>query len=531
MTSIGLAFGERLSFVSNSPWLTNLKILFFSLALGGVGAFVGGRFGLLAAVVGAGLVFVVAALIIGLRLWWYMLIFLLTGYMFASRGFAGLGYYPFFVGEIGLALGLLTIALAPFSKRIHWQSIEPLVRPEFFSLVAFLVWSLFRTVPYVSQYQFDALRDAMSYGYALFALIIIVVVPTSWIKGFFDYYGRMIIYAVSWFPIFFFISRTEMLNWLRLPWSSTPLIYTKGTDVGPHLAGIGAFMLLGLERDKYPRWVTWYLWAMWAFDVVLYGSLGRANFLSVIFAGVVVTLLRPLNARFNRPLLILIIVMSFAIVTDTYSTLKIDLGLDREVSLEQLMNNVSSILGEGNNDAGSLEDTKQWRLQWWDTIANYTLYGKHYWLGKGYGINLATVDGFQVEEDESLRNPHNIHMMFLARSGVPGYLLWTAFLAGLFFMLVRKAVFGPFVGATPYQSRIAVWFIAYLGALILMASFDVFLEGPMGGVWFWSLIGMAYAYLLRSNPAESLPQDALPAPVIAPQTSAQTQDSVPIAEG
>jgi len=521
VASIGLTFGERIAGVSNSPWFTNLKILFFALGLAVVGVAFGTRFDLLMLVVGLGVLFVTVAMIIGLRLWWYMLIFLLTGYMFASRGFAGIGYYPVFVGEIGLALGLLTIVLAPFSKRIQWQSFEPLLRPEFFSLVVFLAWSLFRTVPYVSAYQFDALRDAMSYGYALFALIIIVVVPSTWIKKFFDYYGRMIIYAVSWFPIFFFISRTEILDWLRLPWSSTPLIYSKGTDVGPHLAGIGAFMLLGLERDKYPRWVTWYLWTMWAFSVVLYGSLGRANFLSVIFAAAVVTLLRPLNARFNRPLLILIIVMSFAIVTNTYSSLRIDLGLDREVSLEQLVNNISSILGEGNNQAGSLEDTKQWRLQWWETIANYTFYGKHYWLGKGYGINLATDDGFQVEEDESLRNPHNIHMMFLARSGVPGYVMWTLFLVALFFMLARKAIFGPLVGASAYQSRIAVWMIAYLGALILMASFDVFLEGPMGGVWFWSLIGMAYAYLLRSNPEES-PAEAVPKSTADSQSTIQS---------
>lgn len=505
MASSGLTLGERIYFASNTPWFTNLKILFFALGLAAVGVAVGTRFDMLMLIVGLGVVFVIVAMIMGLRLWWYMLIFLLTGYMFGSRGFAGLGYYPFFVGEVGLALGLLTIVLAPFSKRIQWQSLEPLLRPEFFTLVAFLMWSLFRTVPYVGQYQFDTLRDAMSYGYALFALIIIVVVPSKWIENFFHYYGRLIIFAVSWFPLLYFISSTEILNWLRLPWSDKPLIYSKGTDVGPHLAGIAAYMLLGLERGKYPRWVTWYLWLMWAVGLTFYGSAGRANFLSSIFAFSIVILLRLWKVRINRPILLFVIVMSLALVTGTYSSLSFKLeGAAREVSLEQLVNNLTSVLGEGNNEAGNLENTKQWRLQWWDVITNYTFYGKHYWLGKGYGINLATDDGFQVEEDESLRSPHNIHMMYLARSGVPGYVLWTLFLVGLFFMLARKAIFGPFVGATPYQSRIAVWLIAYLGALVLMASFDVFLEGPMGGVWFWSLIGMAYAYLFRGNlPSET----------------------------
>lgn len=266
---------------------------------------------------------------------------------------------------------------------------------------------------------------------------------------------------------------------------------------------------------------------MWAVGLTFYGSAGRANFLSSIFAFSIVILLRPWKVRINRPVLLFIIIMSLALVTGTYSSLRFQLeGAAREVSLEQLVNNLASVLGEGDNEAGNLENTKQWRLQWWDTITNYTFYGKHYWLGKGYGINLATDDGFQVEEDESLRSPHNIHMMYLARSGVPGYVLWTAFLAVLFFMLARKAIFGPLVGATPYQSRIAVWLIAYLGSLVLMASFDVFLEGPMGGVWFWSLIGMGYAYFFRSNPPNES-TDSAPLEMPTPNTLTSGENQSP----
>ncbi len=44
--------------------------------------------------------------------------------------------------------------------------------------------------------------------------------------------------------------------------------------------------------------------------------------------------------------------------------------------------------------------------------------------------------------------------------------------------------------------------ICYWGAFFANATFDVFLEGPMGGIWFWSLygIGMASVRIYRYRP-------------------------------
>lgn len=36
------------------------------------------------------------------------------------------------------------------------------------------------------------------------------------------------------------------------------------------------------------------------------------------------------------------------------------------------------------------------------------------------------------------------------------------------------------------------WLIAYWLAFMVSASFDVFLEGPMAGIPFWSLFGMGW---------------------------------------
>src|SRR5207244_3042369 len=92
------------------------------------------------------------------------------------------------------------------------------------------------------------------------------------------------------------------------------------------------------------------------------------------------------------------------------------------ISFEQVIQNVVSPFT--SSKAGDLDATKEWRLEWWSDIADYTIKGKYFWTGKGFGINLATDDGYQVEEEDALRNPHNGHLTMLARAGIPGLVLW-----------------------------------------------------------------------------------------------------------
>lgn len=70
-------------------------------------------------------------------------------------------------------------------------------------------------------------------------------------------------------------------------------------------------------------------------------------------------------------------------------------------------------------------------------VINYTVFGEHFWTGKGFGINLANVDGFQVYADQSLRSPHNGHLTMLARGGVPGLFFWVLLQASFALALFR----------------------------------------------------------------------------------------------
>ena len=150
----------------------------------------------------------------------------------------------------------------------------------------------------------------------------------------------------------------------------------------------------------------------------------------------------------------------------------------------------------------------------WQTILDYTAFGDHFWTGKGYGINLADSDGFQVKREIPLRSPHNSHLTFLARSGVPGLALWALLQATVFFSLLR-AYFRARRAGRSALANVNLWVLAYWMAFIVNMTFDVYLEGPQGGIWFWCLIGFAIALTEAGKPKVPAPAPLLPARALA----------------
>lgn len=159
----------------------------------------------------------------------------------------------------------------------------------------------------------------------------------------------------------------------------------------------------------------------------------------------------------------------------------------RPATLQQMVENLFSIFGSSSD--GGLEGSKQFRLAWWGTIVDYTVFGDYFLGGKGFGVNLADADGFQATVDHSLRSPHNSTMTVLARMGVPGLLLW---------LLVQGAFAIGLLRATLAHRRLGNWQLAAVGGVLLVywfammvdTSFDPYLEGPQGGIWFWTIFGL-----------------------------------------
>ena len=95
-----------------------------------------------------------------------LLAIVLLGYALMGKGFAYIGFPPLYVGEIafltGIAVfvrsGVLVASLATLPSLV---------------LAATMMWVLARTVPFVSVYGFDALRDSVIILYGGFAFVVI----------------------------------------------------------------------------------------------------------------------------------------------------------------------------------------------------------------------------------------------------------------------------------------------------------------------------------------------------------------------
>ncbi len=442
------------------------------------------------------------------------MLFLLAGYAMFGRGFAYLGVPPLFIGEAGVVFAVAAL-FAGFYQAV-WRS------PITWLLVAFALWCAAQTFPYINEYGIAALRDAVIWAYAIFSLAIasvvlklnaidtVVVLYRKAIPAFLV--GIVIVLGIQ------FVFGSSIPQW---PWgalggvggtSGVPIIEVKMGDLAVHLAGIFAFVILSVSTK--PLRLPWYV--LWAVIAAVPGLLSRGAFVTI---GAVIS-----ASAFMRPTRRYFYIMLFigsAFIAAYMTSAEVDLGArsGRVISVEQLMSNIESIVTSGGRE--DLSGTKLWRQLWWDKIFDYTFYGKYFWTGKGFGINLADDDGFQVEADGSLRNPHSVHMAILARAGVPGFVLWlvlqTTFGVTLFLKYLKDRRFNRV-----RLARTEGWILLYWVAFLINATFDVTIEGPQGGIWFWSVFGLGLALILTpGTSAESSARQSISVP------PARTKPAVP----
>ena len=79
-------------------------------------------------------------------------------------------------------------------------------------------------------------------------------------------------------------------------------------------------------------------------------------------------------------------------------------------------------------------------------------------------------------------------MTLLARAGVPGVVLWALVLVSWFGVLI-KAMLAARARRHERWLELFLFVACYAMAILINASFDVALEGPMQGIWFWCLFG------------------------------------------
>jgi hypothetical protein len=371
-----------------------------------------------------------------------------------------------------------------------------------------MTWVLLRTVPFIGIYGLDAVRDSMLVLYAGFSFIVIALLLDNerHLGTIVRYYRAFIGFYVPAMLVIYPIMFSQVQDYIPdVPGTNIPFVWVDPGQVAVHLTGAALFALVGYRKPT----VIWT--ALLFVTLVMVSCASRAGLLAfavpVTFAAIILGKTRQLAIVLVAGLAIFS--AAYVVETSSIEYREPEGSVNRPVSARQLADNISSIFGgEGSTQT---EGTKEWRLTWWTIIVDDTVFGPNFWTGRGFGLNLGDADGFRSGTEfllnlPPLRNPHNVHMTMLARAGVPGLILWGTFLASWLGMVLTSMWTARRHGQTAWAG-LFLFTGCYAMSYVINASFDVALEGPMQGIWFWCLIGfgmgsvMIYRFHGNSRPA------------------------------
>jgi hypothetical protein len=418
---------------------------------------------------------IVLALLIGLlgihignqRLWTNLLAVFLVGHAFLGRNFAGIGLGPIYITDVFLGYSLVALLIHSFSGTIRKPH-----APIYF-LFLFLIWNAGVALANLQQYGLETARDSVAWAYGLFAIVIYSMLDRRHLTRLIGGYPWFMIAMLVWVVVDPIKNSIIPVALQQLPGSDLSVLRIRPGDLGAHLGGIAAF--LALDMRSLPQKQGWrpkgfYLWVAWFMAAMIVMAQNRGGGLAAAVGLTSALALRRKGHGLIKPvfagafLVVLLVLAGF--------------------SLEPAQQRIEGVFIA---DTGtSLDNTRDWRLRWWGDIFDYTLNGEHF-FGKGYGINIADSDGYQVHsgnDNPPLRSPHNVSMTFLARAGVIGFGLWILFLLATFRVGVTERKLQSL------SSVRSLWLLAYALSLFTTATFDVFIEGPSGALWFWGVAGL-----------------------------------------
>lgn len=409
--------------------------------------------------------------------YWYMHLYLIVFavYTYMNKGIA----YGFFA-EAVLLLGLLLLVadlkqyVIPYSK--------PLLCILIF-ISAAIIWSLL-ALP--TQPPAAILKDAAVFIYPGFVLVVFLFLPywPQFIKG--------IVRIYAFYPIVAFISLQLSINfpkWVEFSlFNDVSLLLVKFGDMAVHLLISSLLLLSG--HIKLDRRLLLLNAVLIIYLLLMVATFTRGGFLAyAIGIGLFFWSYRKkINAATFRSYLLAFALFFTAAIFFYVNTRAEENFQGRAVGVEQLLLNIKTVFS--NDEDGALTDNKLWRLAWWYKIISDAQDPLTALKGVGPGPNLALL-GEVAAEDDTLRSPHNVSLTILARFGIPLLIVW---LGWLYITVIR-----------PLRSRRLSAFSRVV-ALVLVAaffnaSFDVYLEGPMGAFLFWTLVGV----LLTQDYLDTMP--------------------------
>ena len=401
----------------------------------------------------------------------YLRVYLLvmTLYVFLNKGVA----YTYLVEALWLS-GILLLFMDRKKAEFIWNKTTKLI-------LFFIAISGIYILRGFAKYDIiDLIRDSFIFQYGWFVFILFLF------KDKLEQIWKTLFFIYKWFPFVallnfilqYFVPFFETVT----PFGGIPILLYKNGDMGVQLL-ISTLLLLYTFENKTLKWRV-LLSLVIALDFLILASYSRSGIVAFLASMLCfIYFNKDIQLQSRVRLLLKYLPVILLIVTPIYINIKVAENFQgRSVGLEQIKNNFSSIVG-GSTDATS-EDNVVWRLVWWAKIIDYSFSSPNFFIGKGLGMNLATDDDI-ITLDDSLRSPHNFHLNIMARFGVLLFLIWTYFLIQILKPIFKKQLVGK---------RLLIGCIIL--SFLINASFDVFLEGPMGAFPFWTWVGL---YLLTED--------------------------------
>jgi len=235
-----------------------------------------------------------------------LLSLVLLGYALLGKLFAYQGIGDLYVGEITLAIGVCAFLASPQ----RWLALGS---RHLLPLYALMVWGFIRTFPYVNQYGVNALRDAVIWGYGLFAILIATTISArpGTVSRLLDRYAWFVRVFLLIAPIVWVLSMVFGVITLVINGHTVPIL--KGGDMMVHLAGAIAFIYLKIRKTS----TAWLVLAPVVFAV---SSYTRAGILSLGVALALLCLLKPRTSKLIIVTAVFVIAMTAAIAFDARRT-------------------------------------------------------------------------------------------------------------------------------------------------------------------------------------------------------------------
>jgi hypothetical protein len=404
----------------------------------------------------------------------------LLGYVVGNRGFAQLslaGNIPLLPAEFVLLVAGAILIFKTLAKKVSPVPTDLLN----LALLTWIVLSSLRLVMDLRTYGFFALRDFAAVYYAGFFFIAQDAGRTASERRFLSNSlllatGALLVVSPCYelFPLFFQDHLT-----IR----GVPLIYLKGDLVGT-FAAAGTLLFFAIFDRAGSRTCL-------VISVALAALAMSTNNRSSMAALMLVSLLFICCRRWRY-----VLTMSAGALAAVAIILAVAFARNRpwqDTPVYDAYERVASLadpLGQGNYSGKETfykGDNNTFRWVWWRLTYENTVHTNPYFgLGWGYDLAEAFEQIYYPEgsDEFAARSPHSIYVNLFGRTGLLG--------------LVPFVVFTCAVIARAFRSIRSRQESGYLWAatlvILVSASFGVVLEGPMGAVVFWSMLGLASAY-------------------------------------